>query len=163
MITVNKYFDKIFVINLKERPEKLNDCTKLLNKLNIEFEVYEALNCILGVPEDYPEKPLVGFLTNKPGAFGCLISHLEVVKIAKERGYKKILVLEDGIHERAYEGILKRNEGPKGIPIDQFYRAYQNIYPCYVMRPNLIWQKAGFSDIAHGCFRNYESFMKEIE
>ena len=46
MITVNKYFDKIFVINLKERPEKLNDCTKLLNKLNIEFEVYEALNCI---------------------------------------------------------------------------------------------------------------------
>tara|TARA_R110000803_G_scaffold58952_1_gene117279 strand:- start:1443 stop:2663 length:1221 start_codon:yes stop_codon:yes gene_type:complete len=224
LTTVNEYFDKVFVINLKERPEKLNDCTKLLNKLNIEFEVYEALDCLSGIPEDYPEKPLVGFLTNKPGAFGCLISHLEVIKIAKKRGYEKILVLEDdidatknflelfsekikdlpddwhlvylggsghtldaetkvttkitdhisktvgtsttssyGIHERAYEGILKRNEGPKGIPIDQFYRAYQNIYPCYVMRPNLIWQKAGISDIAHGCFRNYEGFMKEIE
>jgi len=191
MTTVNEYFDKVFVINLKERPEKLNDCTKLLNKLNIEFEVYEALNCVLGIPEDYPEKPLVGFLTNKPGAFGCLISHLEVIKIAKERGYEKILVLEDdidatknflelfsekikdlpddwhlvylggsghtgstesevtekitenisktfstyttssyGVHIRAYETIIERNEGPKRIPNEQFYWAYKNIYPC---------------------------------
>jgi len=227
MTTVNEYFDNVFLITLKNSvhgPNKLKKSTEELNKAGIKFEVYYGLDCTKGIPKDYPEKPLVGFLTNKPGAFGCLISHLEVVKIAKERGYKNILVLEDdialskdfinlfskkikdlpkdwhlvylggsghtgnieekvttkitkhisktwntsttssyAIHERAYDGILKRNEGPKGIPIDQFYKEYQHKFPSYAMRPNIAWQRAGYTDISNGCYRDYEGFMKEID
>ena len=223
LTTVNEYFDKVFLINLKTQTEKLELSKKHLSKYNIEFEVYEALNCVVGIPEDHPNKPVVGFLTNKPGAFGCLMSHLGVVKIAKERGYKRILVLEDdvvlskdfltlfsekvkdvpddwklfylggsghtgsgidkltkvtenisktvgtyttgsyGIDSSAYDIILNDHKVPPGRPIDQYYIAFQNRYPSYVTRPNIAWQREGISMIAHGCYRDYRGFMKEID
>ena len=227
MVTVNEYFDHVFLITLKNSvygPAKLKEANIELNKAGIKFEVYYGLDCTGGIPKDYPEKPVIGFLTNKPGAFGCLISHLGVIKIAKERGYKNILILEDdialskdfinlfskkikdlpkdwhlvylggsghtgiieekvttkitdhisktwntsttssyAIHERAYDHVLEKHKGPKGMPIDQYYRVYQQIHPSYIMRPNIAWQKPGFTDISNGCYRNYEGFMKEIE
>ena len=98
-IKVNDFFDQVYLINLKRRPDKLKLCQELLAKLNIQFRVFEALDFIDGIPEDYPVKPIDGsFLGNyAPGAFGCYVSHLEVIKDAKKNNYDKILIFEDDV------------------------------------------------------------------
>jgi glycosyl transferase family 25 len=70
--------DKIIYINLKKREDR-----KLLieNELeNYTLKNYERFEAI--------ETPGMGFI-------GCANSHLTVLKIAKERNYKNILIIED--------------------------------------------------------------------
>ena len=43
MIKINDFFDKVYVINLKSRPERLKLCKQELNKNGIEHEVFEAV------------------------------------------------------------------------------------------------------------------------
>jgi len=69
--------DKIFYINLEKRKDRKEEIEKELNTFSLEYERFEAI-----------ETP--GF-----GILGCGLSHLSVLKIAKNRGYKNILILED--------------------------------------------------------------------
>jgi GR25 family glycosyltransferase involved in LPS biosynthesis len=96
---VNDFFDKVYLINLKRRPDKLKMTKELLDKFNITFELFEAVDFCEGIPEDYQHQPVKeSFLTKvKPGAFGCLMSHLEVIKDAKKNNYNKVLIFEDDL------------------------------------------------------------------
>ena len=69
--------DKIIYINLNKRIDRRTDIEKELNDFNLEYERFEAI-----------ETP--GF-----GILGCGQSHLAVLKLAKERGYKNVLIFED--------------------------------------------------------------------
>lgn len=69
--------DKIFYINLEKRKDRREEIEKELNTFGLKYERFEAI-----------ETP--GF-----GCLGCELSHLSVLKMAKERGYKNILILED--------------------------------------------------------------------
>lgn len=64
-----------FVINLKKRPERLIEITQEMSYMSWEFEVFDGID--------------VG------GYMGCTLSHLEIIKIAKEKGYSKVMVIED--------------------------------------------------------------------
>ena len=55
-IKVNDFFDQVYLINLKRRPDKLKISTDLLNKLGIQFKLFEAIDFCDGIPEDYPVK-----------------------------------------------------------------------------------------------------------
>ena len=73
---MSKYIDKIFYINLDYRENRKQYIETQLLKLDVPFERFSAIQ------------------QNKNG-LGCTRSHLEIYKIAKERGYKSILILED--------------------------------------------------------------------
>ena len=95
-MSLNQYFDKVFVINLDRREDRLNKISRKLSYFKIEaqrFPAIDGLTLNLDLPEFIPGK---GMLENN-FAVGCLLSHLEVVKLAKSKGYKKILILEDDI------------------------------------------------------------------
>tara|TARA_R110001592_G_scaffold153364_1_gene381756 strand:+ start:228 stop:899 length:672 start_codon:yes stop_codon:yes gene_type:complete len=98
-ITVNDFFNQVYLINLKRRPDKLKVCQQLFAKLNIKYKISEAIDFCDGIPEDYPVKPIEGsFLWDRaPGAWGCYVSHLEIIKDAKKNNYDKILILEDDV------------------------------------------------------------------
>jgi GR25 family glycosyltransferase involved in LPS biosynthesis len=64
-----------FVINLESRPENLEKIRKELDYIGWDWERFEAVN--------------------RGNYMGCTLSHLEVIKIAKERGYKRVMVIED--------------------------------------------------------------------
>lgn len=64
-----------FVINLETRPENLENIRKEMDYIGWEWERFNAIN-----RGDY---------------MGCTLSHLEIIKIAKERGYKRVMVIED--------------------------------------------------------------------
>lgn len=68
---------KKYIINLKDRPQRLSEVTLEFNKLNWEFERFEGIN------------------TNS--YIGCLQSHLEIIKIAKNNNLENVLIAEDDI------------------------------------------------------------------
>lgn len=71
--------DKILVINLKERTDRLEHIWEELNRVNMPPKKVEVIE---GIPMD-------------PGFMGCTKSHLKCLKLAREKQYKNVLILED--------------------------------------------------------------------
>lgn len=64
-----------FVINLETRPDRLENIKFELDYIGWEYEVFNAVN--------------------RNSYMGCTLSHLGIVNIAKERGYNRVMVIED--------------------------------------------------------------------
>jgi hypothetical protein len=74
---IHKYVDKVIYINLEHRKDRKIEIETELNNMNIEYERFNAIS------------------TPDFGIVGCTQSHLEIFKMAKEKGYKNILIFED--------------------------------------------------------------------
>jgi GR25 family glycosyltransferase involved in LPS biosynthesis len=115
---LNKIFDKIFLINLERRKDRLEEFLKISNKYNFQFELYKAFDGMALLNENFTyENKKISYVKNEfykhePGNFfgidnyydryfkvcvGCLLSHLEILKLAKKNNYKSILILEDDV------------------------------------------------------------------
>lgn len=82
MSILNKYFDKIYYINLERRVDRNEQCVHELNKNNIIAERFNAI--------DYKEMNLEPWM-------GCLLSNLEIIKESKSSGFDCVLILEDDV------------------------------------------------------------------
>jgi GR25 family glycosyltransferase involved in LPS biosynthesis len=111
------FFDKIFVVNLDHRVDRWFTITNEFSRMGISESLYERFSAIKPVfdsinPQYYsklisPERytivgkneqgQLLGRLNPNYicGAIGCKMSHKEIISIAKARGYKNCLILED--------------------------------------------------------------------
>jgi glycosyl transferase family 25 len=74
---MSENIEKIMYINLNKRIDRRVQIENELNNYDLKYERFEAI-----------EVPDFGIL-------GCGKSHLNVLKIARENGYKNILILED--------------------------------------------------------------------
>lgn len=102
---MNIYFDKIFIINRDSRNDRWEQLQNNLIKLNITN--YERISAIEPIYNQINKKHYRNFTMFFPiqydidlktyitGSCGCKYSHIKVMKLAKKRGYKRILVLED--------------------------------------------------------------------
>ena len=77
---------KKYVINLKKRPNRLEHMVKEMNYMGFNFEVFE------GIERNSHE--------------GCALSHIEIIKIAKEQNLDKVFVMEDDIFFMPYAKSL---------------------------------------------------------
>ena len=64
-----------FVVNLERRPDRLEHIQKEMDYMGWDYELFKAVDL------------------NNHG--GCTLSHTEIIKIAKERGYDSVMVIED--------------------------------------------------------------------
>lgn len=103
---INSYFDKIYCINLDKRSDRWENVKLQFEENNINVERWSAVDGT-NIPDNFfndiiqtnkSEKQLsnLGILENKY-ALACLLSHLSVIKDAKYKKYKKILIFEDDI------------------------------------------------------------------
>lgn len=88
MSILNKYFDKIYYINLEKRKDRNQECIEELKKYNIIAERFNAVDGSSVTKSNW---------SHGLGAIGCLQSHLEIIKNAKENKYNNILILEDDV------------------------------------------------------------------
>lgn len=72
----SELFDGVFFINLEHRKDRLSEIQPEIEKMELNAERFEAIKTTYG-------------------AVGCMKSHLEILKIAKERGYRSVLIFED--------------------------------------------------------------------
>jgi len=84
---MSHHIDKIFYINLDKREDRRKEIEEELSKYELVGERYSAI------------------YTPHSGIVGCGYSHLNVLKLAKERGYKNVLILEDD-----FEFVVSKEE-----------------------------------------------------
>ncbi|KAI1729339.1 glycosyltransferase family 25 (LPS biosynthesis protein) domain-containing protein [Ditylenchus destructor] len=97
-------FDKIFLINLKRRPERLRKMTDLAQLLGIDFTIFEAvdgqllsedeikkLKFLPGYEDPYYKRPM------KRGEIGCFLSHYQIWKEIVDNGLERVIVFEDDV------------------------------------------------------------------
>jgi glycosyl transferase family 25 len=104
---LNDFFEKVFVINLERRPDRLEIFEYNASQIGFEYEVFKAFDgrtidenfSYNGIPIDI--KPNVcyrGGLDNySKSQLGCVLSHLEILKMARDKKYESILILEDDV------------------------------------------------------------------
>lgn len=103
---LNDFFDKIFVVNLERRPDRLHSFTNLANKIGFEFEVFPAVDgrnidingLIEGRPLKIESNEFYKSIDNYfLGQLGCILSHLRLLRYCKENNIKNVLILEDDV------------------------------------------------------------------
>jgi GR25 family glycosyltransferase involved in LPS biosynthesis len=97
---LNDYVDKVFVINLPKRKDRILKFDAYAKKHGFEYEVFEAIDGKATIDDNFEyEGKRVGNPYVNPNYFrgqvGCLLSHLNLIKHSREMGYKKIMVFED--------------------------------------------------------------------
>lgn len=95
LLTPNTFFSNIFCINLKRRADRREYIEKEFSKFKIDAEFIEAVD---GNDIEYKGVINRNSIDKRPmsnGDIGCILSHLKVCKIAKDRGYKNYLIFED--------------------------------------------------------------------
>ena len=124
---INTYVDKIFYINMDKDTERNKDILEQFKKFNITN--YERISGVVVSYEEAKEYTLFGPFSHPKiecknldclycqnyfkGSVGCLMAHKKILEIAKGKGYKRILILEDDIiitdnfHKRFNEYINK--------------------------------------------------------
>lgn len=115
----NELFGGVFYINLDHRTDRREQMEGELNKLGLKYERFPAIRHV-------------------HGNVGCGLSHLAVLKIAKARGLKNVLIFEDD-----FELIVE----PKVFwqEMNKFFDSgieFDMLLPSYIM-----YKSAPFNDI----------------
>jgi glycosyl transferase family 25 len=118
----NKYLDYIegiFYINLDSRVDRRENFLYESTKVGLPY--YERFSAI--TPTNDELKGPFEIDEWRRFRVGCSLSHLEVVKIAKERGYKNCLIFEDDVvFTRDYKKYIQTYiDELKEIEWDVFY------------------------------------------
>lgn len=130
-------FDAVYVINLDSRPDRMMDFRRGLTSLGMsDHEIDQKIIRFSGV---IPE--------NGPGALGCTLSHLSIVKEAKLAGHEKILVFEDDAIPYA-EGVKYMDdvlEDLENESWDLYYLGYNSHHPLELHSKNSLKARDLFS------------------
>lgn len=93
---INEYFEKVYCVNLKRRPERWELSKKEFETHNIKVERYEAV--------DGNKHNRVGKMSH--GEVGCLLSHLNILKECRDNNISNVLIMEDDVEFRKDFSIL---------------------------------------------------------
>jgi hypothetical protein len=122
MSYIDNFFDKIFYINLSKDIERNNNMLSQFQEFGItNFERYEAI-----VYDEVPDKSLWrNFIKTDEkyikGQLGCRESMVNIIKLSKKMGYKKILILEDDVSMLNDPSEIMRMNKNNIFMADMFY------------------------------------------
>jgi len=91
---LHECFDKIYVLNLNRRKDRLERIKQTLLRFQIEYEVFGATDGYV-IDKIWSSFNNPNFTT--PNYLACAISHLSIYNDAQANGYDKILILEDDV------------------------------------------------------------------
>ncbi len=124
------YFDHIFVINLPSRADRRRELERQLRRIGLSLqspmvELFPAIR-----PERKGDFDSIG-------AHGCFLSHLGVLRLAHQRRYSRIVILEDDVNftPRFEEQIEECVAALQHQPWDVFYGGYKLHQPIPLAKP----------------------------
>jgi glycosyl transferase family 25 len=156
--------DKVYVINLKYRVDRLKKMDKMLKSIGGKFSEYEHIEAVNGKLITEKEKNKLLSLKSRRlfknptsfkdiksfGAIGCYISHVGIWQLALNRGEKNIIILEDDI-QLQIDGS-KIDEYIKSRP-DDYDICYLDWYGLYgydsTKEYNSYWNKNDSDEISY--------------
>jgi hypothetical protein len=87
---LKSYFDRVFLVNLKRRPDRLAQINAALRKCDWPFKWPRVFAAVDGEMLPIPD----GWQSGN-GAWGCLRSHQQVLEMTLIEGSESVLILED--------------------------------------------------------------------
>ena len=103
-IDFNKYFDKIYCINLDSRMDRWLRCQSRFIKLDMEVSRFSAYNQNSPLVEEkfkalqsVKKKHFIKNAISSKKEMGCLLSHYKIIEDAIKNNYNRILVFEDDV------------------------------------------------------------------
>ena len=84
------YFDRIYILNLPQRVDRLQATVKELESVGIDLE-HEKVKIFPAIKPDTLEP------FHKLGSKGCFLSVLEILKRSREESLKNVLIFQDDI------------------------------------------------------------------
>jgi len=165
MNPINNYFNKIYCVNLDRRQERWKEASDEFKKFSLDVERFSAVD---GSKLDLSNiKMQVLKSDSLPGAVGCSMSHRNIIIDAKEKGYEKILILEDDVVFT--DNLIERFEKEiNSLPEDWdlFYLSANNLKPEALTKINENIWRTRFSYTTH-CYavhsRVYDVIIKGLE
>lgn len=99
-LRLDKYFDRILVINTNQRADRLRDMTERFKSLGLVKDQFEFIDkyrfeAINGGHVDRRNYNVTWDRGLNNGELGCYLSHLEIYKQIVLNGWNKTLILED--------------------------------------------------------------------
>lgn len=154
------YIEGIFYINLDNRGDRRENFIYEAKKVRLPF--YERFSAI--TPTNDELKGPFEIDDWRRFRVGCSLSHVEVIKIAKERGLKNCLIFEDDcVFTREYiKNIKKYIEELKTIEWDVFYLGGEPNNYCEPVTDNLYEIKNGGVYCCHAYLVNHTFFDKVL-
>jgi len=108
MLDLNKYFDKIYCLNLNCRKDRWEESVREFDKWNISNQI-ERFTAVDG------STIMNNFAINN-GELGLIMTHLDILSEAITQKYQTILVVEDDI--QFTDGIIQLDHYFKMLPSD---------------------------------------------
>lgn len=181
----NKYFDKVFVINLKKGGEKrYNTIIKRLIDKELKYEVFDAVDGRAD-KKDYNKKKrelesiykLKISRTLNPPAASLVIGTIEILKMIVRNRWSHVLIFEDDIipvknfHKKFDEGIEELEThmpdwdllylgcgnqcGSRGVSYDQTYKTTHKTSLSIVDEEIYDWYVGNKNDLRAPCDEDY--------
>ena len=103
---LNDFFDRIFVINLERRPDRLEKFKQMSDKIGFEYEIFPAVDGKIIDRNSLVEGRIFQIESNDLyksfddyflGQLGCILSHLRLLKYCRDNNIKNVLILEDDV------------------------------------------------------------------
>jgi GR25 family glycosyltransferase involved in LPS biosynthesis len=113
--------DRMYYINLDRRGDRRGEVEAEFTKMGLTVERFSAID-------------------RKPGIVGCGLSHLAVLKLARERGLKNVLIFEDD-----FQFLITKAEFEELLT--DFFTS--SVAYDVVMLGYSLEQKAEFNDMVH--------------
>jgi GR25 family glycosyltransferase involved in LPS biosynthesis len=157
-----EYFDKVFLINLDKRKDRLDRCNDIFEKNNVKDLVERFPGIVPDPSDDIPYTKDTEKI--KVPLYGCLLSHVNIIKKAKAEGLKSILVFEDDVDFINIESIEKSVDQLKNREWSLFYLGANTHVPLEKVDENLLILKKGYATHAvayHESF--YDYFIESFE
>lgn len=89
---LNEIFDAVFCINLDRRPDRLERFTAMAKELHFTFTRWQAVDSKV---LKHPNGMIMEENERRNNELACKLSHLRLLKYAKEKKYSSILIFED--------------------------------------------------------------------
>ncbi len=152
-------FDGVYLINLDKRRDRLERCLDIFRKNNVEDLVERFSGIIPNPSDDIPFTPDTEKI--KVPLYGCLLSHIEIIKEAKRKKLRSILILEDDVEFINIDKIDSSIEQLFKKDWSLFYLGTNLHIPLERCDENLLILKKGFATHAIAYHENFYDFYLE--
>lgn len=103
-------FDKIYVLSLRKDKERRNKISQRLSHTNLDYEFFDAYD---GSLYNHLWKKLNNRHFSNANYVACTLSHLAIYQDALNKGFNKILILEDDVIPHSNLNFINQLNLPK--------------------------------------------------